>query len=1014
MESQSADEFVPENAEFLFERLRNLGTPSQNVLDLSDFHAWRELFAPAQDLFAKRLESLNITEEQAKEATLRQRSSGREGVFAWDRMLKTALNHPAGAIEGPVNYPFAILWLPAAAYVRGELLSHAEPSTKLAPGVLDPLVRHLLKEICSIAAEPTYQIFAEHRKAGGTFETFVQSVRSTGYANLFAPFPALARCITILLSRWIGTSQIFVDRLTEDWQEIAALVDIPAASQRIRSIEPGLSDRHEGGFQAILLEFEDLARVVYKPKDMSLEVAVPDINEWLALEGSTIRFRFPRSVSKGSYGWSEFIAQQPCATVEEVNHYFYRSGVLLCLAYVLNARDLLVDNIVACGPDPVPIDLETFFQAEMQSAHKYGRRPESELPEYLQRSSVMDTGFLPIWQVSGIDTACDFSGLCGSKELVSGLMSLGWENLNSDEMKPVREAIICAPAKNQVLYQGVLQRAQDHLDDICRGFSDLYGFLNSRKESFLNYLDRYSGARGRMIFRSTAVYSRLIGESVRANALVSGVRRGSVFERLFRPPLRNSSLTVHLKNLIDSEVECLTFFDIPRLYNKLDDEGLQLENSTYLPHVLWEPPLATVKRRVKNLQPQTLNYHLENIEEAVRRKPGGREQLIIPDRSVEFAVGFAKEIVEKAELNSRDFLWRLPSFCPEGGVPLVDRLGIYTGDLGALIFLAAVSKASGQPLAESLLDRFLRRWQEFIPQRGTTLGICNGVGSLIYGAALLHRFTDDRRWIEFATRVANQISGAAIRECSEPEITFGIAGFLVALINLHDLTKEKDWLTIAEICAQVLWERFSPDVGWIRPDGDSALGFAHGSAGIAFAGLRYARSTNDELGINLAQRAFEFDRRFYSKKTHNWPILSTDRLRFMRTWCAGLPGILLARATAWDLTGDEKLLAELEEGLQYFDLSLSGTDHWCCGNLGNAEILFFLEGLLGQKKSNAKELLKTTLDRALQSAFYRFSPSLGDNYCFQPSLFRGLSGVGYTLLRFAQPKQFPFILGFEI
>jgi len=1014
MESQSADEFVPENAEFLFERLRNLSSSPKSDSDMSDFHAWREVFAPAQDLFAKRLQSLNITEEQATEATLRQRDSGREGVSAWDTMLKIALNHPAGAIESPLNYPFATLWWPAAGYARHELFSEAERSTILAPGVLDPLVRHLLKEICSIAAEPTYQVFAEHRQRGGTFETFVQSVRSTGYANVFAPFPALARCIAILLSRWIGTSQIFLARLTGEWKEICALVDIPAATQRIRSLEPGLSDRHEGGFQAILLEFEDLARVVYKPKDMSLEVALPDINEWLALEGSSIQFRFPRSISKGSYGWSQFIAQRPCTTVEEVNQYFYQVGALLCLAYVLNARDLLVDNLVACGPDPVPIDLETFFQAEMQSAHKYGRPPESELPEHQQRSSVMDTGLLPIWQVSGIDTACDFSGLCGNKELVSGLTSPGWDNLNSDEMKPVREPVICAPAKNQVVYQGVLQRAEDHLDDICRGFSNLYGFLISRKESFLNYLDRYNGARGRVIFRSTAVYSRLIGESVRANVLVSGVRRGLVFERLFRPPLRNSSLSVHLKNLINSEVECLTFFDIPRLYTKLDDEGLQLENKTYLPHVLWEPPLTTVKRRVKNLLPEALNYHLENIEEALRRKPRGKEQLTIPDRLVAFAVGFAKEIVAKAEPNSRDFLWRLPSFCPEGGVPLLNRLGIYTGDLGALIFLAAASKANGQPLSESLLDQFLRRWRGFIPQRGTPLGICNGVGSLIYGAALLHRFTDDRRWIEFATRVAKQISGAAIRECPEPEITFGIAGFLVALVNLYDLTKEKDWLAIAELCAQVLWERFSPDVGWIRPDGDCALGFAHGSAGIAFAGLRYTRSTNDELGINLAQRAFEFDRRFYSEKTHNWPILSTNPSRFMRTWCAGLPGILLARATAWHLTGDEKLFAEVDEGLQHFDLSLSGMDHWCCGNLGNAEILFFLEGLLSHKEGNAKELLNRTLDRALQSAFYRFCPSLGDNYCFQPSLFRGLSGVGYTLLRFAQPKQFPFILGFEI
>jgi lantibiotic modifying enzyme len=378
------------------------------------------------------------------------------------------------------------------------------------------------------------------------------------------------------------------------------------------------------------------------------------------------------------------------------------------------------------------------------------------------------------------------------------------------------------------------------------------------------------------------------------------------------------------------------------------------------------------------------------------------------------AVGYAEELKAKAHPDSRDFLWRLPSFCPESEIPSIDRLGTYTGDLGILIFLAAASKAEGQPLPQELLHQFLSCRQEFVPEPKTALGICNGIGSLIYGAILLHRFTDDRGWIELATRVAGDISDARIRACAEPEITFGIAGLLIGLVNLYDVTRDKKWLPLAETCIQTLGERFSPREGWIRPNGESALGFAHGSAGIAFAGLRYARSTLDERGIKLAQRAFEFDRRFYSSKNRNWPILTTTSSAFMRTWCAGLPGILLARATAWQLTGDQILYAEVNEGFQHFDSSLLGTDHWCCGNLGNAEILSFLEDLLNRKKGRARELMEKTIDRALRCAFYRYSPSLGDNYCLQPSLFRGLSGVGYTLLRFAKPKLLPFILGFEI
>ena len=1009
MQARWATEFIPENAESLFERLRSLGSGDS---DESEFASWREVFGLDGELFAKRLQSLNITEEQAKEAVSRRRSTKYERTPAWYAVLRSALNYPAGALQE--SLPFAALWWPAISYAQQQLLSVAEHNPRLTPAVLDPLARHLLKEVCSLAAEPTYQVFAQYRKVGGSFDEFIESTRSTEYMNLFGLFPALARAIAILLSRWIETSQIFLVRLRQDWEEICALAPVEAAARRIRCLQPGLSDRHEGGFQAILLEFENHTRIVYKPKDMSLEAVLPEINGWLAAEGSRIRLRFPRCLNKGPYGWSEFIAGRPCSTIEEVRHYFYQAGALLCLAYVLNARDLLADNLIACGPDPVPIDLETFFQAEMQNAHNYGRTPAKELPEHRQRGSVMDTGLLPVWHVSGIETTCDLSGLCGNKELISGLTRLGWQNVNTDEMRPIQEPITSTAAKNLPIFQDMPVKAEKHLDEILRGFTDLYSFLIARQQSFLRYLDDCGSARTRVIYRSAAVYARLIKESLRPAALTSGVKRSLVFERLFRPPLRNSWLSAHTRKLLESEVESLTYVDIPRIYTSLKQDSLQLENGTLLSHALWEPPLRTVKRRVENLWPQTLEYHLENIEQAISRKPSRIERPTPTEQLTALAVSYAEALKTKAHPDSRDFLWRLPSFCPENEIPSVDRLGTYTGDLGILIFLAAASKAEEQPLPQELLHQFLRRWQRFVLQPGTTLGICHGLGSLIYGAILLHRFTDDRRWIEFATGVATHISEARIRACTESEITFGIAGLLIALVNLYDVTGDKNWVPLAETCIRTLEERFSPREGWIRPNGESALGFAHGSAGIAFAGLRYARSTLDERGIKLAQCAFEFDRRFYSSKNRNWPILTTNSSAFMRTWCAGLPGILLARATAWQLTGDQSLYSEVNEGLPHFDSSLSGTDHWCCGNLGNAEILSFLEDLFNRKKGVARELVEKTIERALGCAFYRYSPSLGDNYCFQPSLFRGLSGVGYTLLRFAKPKVLPFILGFEI
>jgi lantibiotic modifying enzyme len=167
-------------------------------------------------------------------------------------------------------------------------------------------------------------------------------------------------------------------------------------------------------------------------------------------------------------------------------------------------------------------------------------------------------GLLPIWLISGIDAVCDLSGLAGNKELVAGLSRVGWQDVNSDRMQPIQEAVTAEAAQNKVFFNGQEQRIEEHWEEIVRGFSDLHGLIVSRKQSFLEFLSSLSSARSRVIFRSTSVYSKLIKESTHPDALRSGIRRSLVFERLFRPLLKGQSLSSHTKKLLNFEVERLS------------------------------------------------------------------------------------------------------------------------------------------------------------------------------------------------------------------------------------------------------------------------------------------------------------------------------------------------------------------------------------------------------------------------------------------------------------------------
>jgi hypothetical protein len=106
-----------------------------------------------------------------------------------------------------------------------------------------------------LAAEATYRVFAQQRAAGVSCDDFVRTTRASRYENLFESFPALARAVAILISHWIQTTTIFLARLRYDLTDIRELLGSANLEFPVQSIKAGLSDRHEGGFQAAILEF---------------------------------------------------------------------------------------------------------------------------------------------------------------------------------------------------------------------------------------------------------------------------------------------------------------------------------------------------------------------------------------------------------------------------------------------------------------------------------------------------------------------------------------------------------------------------------------------------------------------------------------------------------------------------------------------------------------------------------------------------------------------------------------
>ena len=115
-------------------------------------------------------------------------------------------------------------------------------------------------------------------------------------------------------------------------------------------------------------------------------------------------------------------------------------------------------------------------------------------------------------------------------------------------------------------------------------------------------------------------------------------------------------------------------------------------------------------------------------------------------------------------------------------------------------------------------------------------------------------------------------------------------------------------------------------VGWINQNQVQPLaGFAHGSAGIAWALLKLAAMTGQDRFCKTAHAAIAHERTLFSPEAGNWRDLRTSIKGathskrngdyFMSTWCHGAVGIGLARLSTVQQLVDNEIGLEIETAL---------------------------------------------------------------------------------------------------
>jgi lantibiotic modifying enzyme len=275
------------------------------------------------------------------------------------------------------------------------------------------------------------------------------------------------------------------------------------------AIQLGLSDPHRGGRAVAILTFgsgDSSRKVVYKPKDMQVDLAYQQFLQQINATSSLSPLRSLTVISLEGFGLMEWVEHRTCGSEEELERFYTNAGRLMALLYLLGCTDCHHENLIACGDQLVLIDTETLLEADWHDLIRDNGDDATALSalETSMNSSVLRSGLLPQWLIAGAGRklAYDISAL-GIQPPPPERDQPGWLGLNSDGMLAGRSKQPSEPPTSLPVGLGQPQRLSDFVDQLCAGFAEQLQEAIRLRPLSLASLDGFCGKPRRLVARAT-------------------------------------------------------------------------------------------------------------------------------------------------------------------------------------------------------------------------------------------------------------------------------------------------------------------------------------------------------------------------------------------------------------------------------------------------------------------------------------------------------------------------------
>lgn len=873
------------------------------------------------------------------------------------------------------------------------------------------------------------------------FDNFVRNLGDRDFAlAILAEYPVLAAQVVLCINQWIAATLEFLHRLCGDWAAIRGTFCRHGDPGLLIGLSADAGDKHCGGRSVLVARFSSGFQIVYKPRSLAVDTHFQELLRWINKRGDHPPFRALEVLECTGYGWVEFVAAHGCTSRDDVIRFYERQGGYLAMLYALEAADFHHENLIAAGEHPMLLDLEALFQPRIQGRDA---RHAEEIAGSALFYSVLGVGLLPVRVWTNADgEGIDLSGLGGPAGQLTPYGVPLWDGAGTDEVRIKRERLLHPGAQNRPFLNGIEVDPVAYSDSIVNGFTAIYRLLQKHRHELLSEhgpIARFAGDEVRVILRNTRTYSMLQYESFHPDVLRNALDRERLLDRLWG----RVEQFPYLAQVIPAERQDLQNGDIPLFTTCPESRDLRTSSQTRIRNFFDEPSINFVKRRVWQLGDGDLRQQLWIVQASLATISRSSDRVLQPTyglvhtrttadygRLITAASAVGDRLQEMAVRGDDDVSWIGLTLTNDQHWSLMPLgMDFYDGIPGVVIFLAYLAHITREDRYRSLAKAALRTLRRQMERGGeflTSIGGFDGWGGLIYTLTHLALLWNEPMLLAEAKTIVDRISSLIARD-EKLDVISGSAGCIGSLVSLYRCAPADNILAAAIQCGERLIttaQHMKKGMGWIVPSAGTKplTGFSHGSAGIGWALLELAALTGHKRFRMTAHAAIAYERSLFSQEMENWPDLRNlqtgmqadkeSEQAFPSAWCHGAPGIGLARLSSLRHFDDAETRAEIRMAIKTTLAHGFGLNHSLChGDLGNLELLMqsgksFDDNRLRLK---ANQLAAMILDSIQRDGWLCPNP-LGVE---SPGLMTGLAGIGYGLLRLAEPARVPSVLMLE-